>query len=53
MNSSPDRKEYFQSVIDDLRNKPDSEAFKGTIHLEFGAKLDFIKLDKNNLVNFN
>ncbi len=53
MNSSPGRKEYFQSVIDDLRNKPDSEVFKGTTHLEFGANLDVIKLDKNSLINFN
>lgn len=53
MNSSPDKKEYFQSVIDNLKSKSVSKGFEGTTQLEFGEKLDVIKLDNNSLVKFN
>lgn len=53
MDSSPDKKEYFQSVIDELKSNPVSPAFKGTTQLEFGEKLDVIKIDINNFFKFN
>jgi DNA invertase Pin-like site-specific DNA recombinase len=49
MNSSPEKKEFFKSVINDLKNKPVLKGLEGTI--QFGHKLDTIVLKE--LITFN
>jgi site-specific DNA recombinase len=49
MNSSPDKKDFFKSVITDLNNKPLLKGLEGTI--QFGYKLNTIVI--NEVITFN